>query len=105
VHSRRVYPYTIIFFLGCALNSALGSGFIVAPTFPAAGPPEAIAVADFNLDGHLDLAIGDANFSTGSVDILLGNGDGTFQLPLSFNVIGSSYVAVGDFNHDGCGPI
>ncbi len=48
---------------------------------------------DFNGDGRLDLA-------TASGDLLLGNGDGTFQSPISTNAGGAS-VAVGDFNSDG----
>jgi len=46
-------------------------------SFPADESPYAIAVADFNGDGKLDLAITQAEEY--SVDILLGNGDGTFQ--------------------------
>ncbi len=53
-----------------------------------------IAVADFNGDGKLDVAIGAAN------DVLLGNGDGTFQNPLLLNA-GGLGTAVGDFNLDG----
>jgi hypothetical protein len=42
-----------------------------------------------------------ANY-TGSVSILLGNGDDTFQSPLSFSTAGNPIsVAVGDFNGDG----
>ena len=52
-----------------------------------------IAVADFNRDGKLDLAV-----STGS--LLLGNGDGTFKLPINLEDAGPG-IAVADFNHDG----
>jgi Bacterial Ig-like domain (group 3)/FG-GAP-like repeat len=70
--------------------------------------PESIAVADFNLDGKVDLAVangcGDSECQTnGNVSILLGNGDGTFQPAVSY-VSGGSYVlsvVVGDFNGDG----
>jgi uncharacterized protein YuzB (UPF0349 family) len=67
----------------------------------------AIAVADFNSDGKLDLAI--ANGST--IEVLLGNGDATFQSPISTNLsfvndsglsCGSiSSLVAGDFNGDG----
>lgn len=60
----------------------------------------AIAAADFNSDGKLDLAVTD--FSKNEVFILLGNGDGTFQAPISIPVGTSPVaVAVGDFTNDG----
>lgn len=57
------------------------------------------AAADFNHDGHLDLAIG----TNGALDVLLGNGDGTFQPPLSFSgpFTTPQAVVAGDFNGDG----
>jgi len=59
--------------------------------------PAALVVADFNGDHKLDLAVG-----VGSVSILLGNGDGTFQAPLSITPNGQTLsIAVGDFNKDG----
>jgi FG-GAP-like repeat/Abnormal spindle-like microcephaly-assoc'd, ASPM-SPD-2-Hydin len=58
------------------------------------------AVADLNGDGKLDLAV--PNGPANRVSILLGNGDGTFQDPLSF-ATGQQpqQVIVGDFNGDG----
>jgi len=59
-----------------------------------------LAVGDFNNDGKLDLAI--TNYNSKAVNILLGNGDGSFQAPIinpsPLDTIG---IAVGDFNHDG----
>ena len=49
-------------------------------------------VADFNKDGKMDLSTGDM--------VLLGNGNGTFQSPLTVTG-GGCRVAVGDFNKDG----
>ena len=48
--------------------------------------PSAIAVGDFNGDGNMDIAVVDAGDSTipGDIEILLGNGDGTFQAPRKF---------------------
>jgi uncharacterized repeat protein (TIGR02543 family) len=59
---------------------------------------------DFNGDGKQDLAIasGDDGTGTGSVWILLGNGDGTFQAAKKSAVSGNPFnIAIGDFNGDG----
>jgi len=56
-----------------------------------------VVVGDFNGDGKADLAVG-------GVTILLGNGDGTFQPPVSYNVGHCFFprtLALGDFNGDG----
>ena len=65
--------------------------------------PAVVAVADFNGDGKQDVAVTHA-FNQGTIDILLGNGDGTFtQAPGSPIPIGiaAGYILVGDFNADG----
>ncbi|HEY4933135.1 MAG TPA: FG-GAP-like repeat-containing protein, partial [Terriglobales bacterium] len=62
--------------------------------------PFDMLAADFNNDSKLDLAV--TNVGTNAVDILLGNGDGTFQNQLASPTGSSPYgVAVGDFNGDG----
>jgi hypothetical protein len=64
----------------------------------------AVTVGDFNGDGELDLVVTNED-STGqihTVSVLLGNGDGTFQEPVSYSVGNRpDSVAVGDFNGDG----
>src|ERR1035441_8536442 len=67
----------------------------------------ALAIADFNGDGKLDIAA--ASYYPGSysnyVYVLLGKGDGTFQAPITvaaapqYNY--TNTLAAGDFNHDG----
>lgn len=62
--------------------------------------PRAIAAADFNRDGKLDLAA--ANYFPGTVSILLGAGDGSFSAPTDFDVGRRPYdLAVADLNGDG----
>lgn len=69
--------------------------------------PQDLAVADVNGDGKPDLIVvnecGHADgCRQGTVSILLGNGDGTFQTQQSYFVgVFPLDVAVGDFNKDG----
>ena len=51
---------------------------------PAGTGPAAVVTGDFNRDGKVDLVVGDVD--SGNIDVLLGNGDGTFQSPVSYKV-------------------
>jgi hypothetical protein len=72
----------------------------------ATSAPQNIAVADFNLDGLLDIAraMGDGTF--GLMEIANGNGDGTFQAPVRYLVppdrssLGGIFIIASDFNGD-----
>jgi hypothetical protein len=56
---------------------------------------------DFNHDGNLDLATSNT-FSVGTITLLKGHGDGTFDPALNINANSAPvYLADGDFNHDG----
>jgi hypothetical protein len=66
--------------------------------------PVALAEGDFNRDGIPDLVVvtPDPAGKTSSLQILLGNGDGTFAPPLPVSVPGTpDSVVVSDFNGDG----
>jgi FG-GAP-like repeat/Putative Ig domain len=89
------------------LTILLGNGdgtFTPATGSPVAvgGGPDALATADLNSDGKLDLVV--ANQNDGTLTILLGNGDGTFTpatgSPIAVGGTPNS-VAVGDFNSGG----
>jgi hypothetical protein len=58
-----------------------------------------VAEADLNADGKVDLVIG--NRGTGTVQIMLGNGNGTFQLGQPTGAAPMHSCAVADVNGDG----
>jgi hypothetical protein len=70
-------------------------------SYPVETAPAAVVVADFNGDGKLDLAV--ANSGSGTVSILLGNGDGTLRSAVNYDAAVATPVALskGDFNSDG----
>jgi len=60
-----------------------------------------LAFGDFNGDGKLDIAVA-TYWNTSDVYVLLGNGDGTFQAPITVATPAVTYaLASGDFNKDG----
>jgi len=63
--------------------------------------PLCFAVADFNLDGKLDLAASTSN-GPNTMTVMLGNGDGTFTTTAGINTsLSSEYLAAADLNGDG----
>lgn len=82
-----------------------GSGSSSGSTPAALPSTPAFAVDDFNGDGNLDVAmLPPAGSPAGQVDVLIGNGDGTFTLGTPVSVGASNTVtalASGDMNGDG----
>ena len=89
------------------LGDGLGA-FAAARVFSVGDPPSlfstngpfSLAAADFNGDNKLDLVT--ANFTGGTITILLGDGSGNFA-PQKIAVGGGGnpqYVVTGDFNLD-----
>ena len=98
----------------CLLTLACGLIFSVEVSaadfssrdYPVGHMPTRVFVHDFNKDGKLDLAVlnvGDGTVNDGTVSILLGNGDGTFQTAHTFSSGGVNPTSIGfaDFNGDG----
>jgi hypothetical protein len=83
-------------------DGTFGKATIYQPTFFNWQPPEACTVADFNLDGKLDVAC-----APGGNDayIFYGKGNGKFgpgiEIKTAINHQGGFSVASGDFNNDG----
>jgi hypothetical protein len=89
-------------------SQASGLNFAAAIGYDSGGSPNSAVVADVNGDGKLDLIV--ANYYSesqcgpnGSVGVLLGNGDGTFQTAVCYSSGGiePTSVAVADVNGDG----
>ena len=84
-----------------------GDGTFTATSvnLPADVDAWSIAAADFNGDGIQDLAVTESALSgeTGTVTILLGNGDGTFTPTAASPATGGRpySIVAGDFNRDG----
>jgi hypothetical protein len=92
----------------------LGSGdgtFGQTPNYTLTGLPFALSTAgsatavtgDFNGDGKPDVAVFGYSLSAAFIDVVPGNGDGTFKTPVTSSLpfTGNLYPAVADFNGDG----
>ncbi|MBA3914734.1 MAG: VCBS repeat-containing protein [Acidobacteriales bacterium] len=92
-------------YVGYAVAVLLGKGdgtFQPIISSPAPFGGQAVRVGDFNNDGILDLALQGSLCPGSCISILFGNGDGTFQAPLTMNL--SEFIedlVVGDLNADG----
>src|SRR5579875_2524309 len=85
-------------------DGTVGATSILYASASATGQqPESIVTADFNADGIADLAV--ANAVDNTISIFLGNGDGTFQPPVDYELSegqGSTIqVVTADLNGDG----
>src|SRR5262249_50817214 len=92
----RLIVAATVLYLSAFANAV---GFLDAPVYMTGDAPIWVAIADFNRDGHPDVAA--ANFVGGNVSILLNNGDGTFAAPVNYPS-GSLpiFILAGDFNND-----
>jgi hypothetical protein len=78
---------------------------VPTPTFSLSGlsagsSPQRVIAADFNGDGITDLAATDS--PNNRVIVIVGNGDGTFQSPVPYQVgAGPSSLVAADFDADG----
>jgi hypothetical protein len=75
-------------------------GYLDPISYPTVPYASQVAVADFNLDGHLDLVVG--TLDSNQVSFLAGRGDGTFRPAQNLAAGGlPDSVIADDFNQDG----
>jgi hypothetical protein len=94
----RIFPRTAILILTlAAVGAPANAQFETRTSAPTGAGHIAVAVGDFNRDGRLDFAV-----ASNSLEVFLGNGDGTFQPGANYLVeTGAIFVATADFNQDG----
>jgi hypothetical protein len=74
--------------------------FTVPGSYAPGTTPTSVLVGDFNGDSKPDLV--QLNAFSPTINVLLGNGDGTFQAPISSTAGGIPIgMTMGDYNHDG----
>jgi hypothetical protein len=81
------------------VNILLGNGdgtFGYGASYPGVEEPISFAVADFNGDQKLDMAIADVD----GISVMLGNGDGTFQAAFAYPLSFTNWVTAVDLNGD-----
>ncbi|MGO9087733.1 MAG: FG-GAP repeat domain-containing protein [Terriglobales bacterium] len=100
-HCRTLFRFFLfVTCLGCLLSPVAAQTFLYNQTsLPTGNVPEGIAVADFNGDGRLDVAV--ANTGDNTVSVILSTPGGGFAPKVDYKV-GSQPVAVvsADFNGD-----
>ncbi len=87
-----------------AIAILLGKGdgsFDVEGLIPVPSGPTLLAGGDVNKDGKVDLITCNNNYSSGTITVLLSNGDGTFKQVESQASPFATAMGVADFNHDG----
>ena len=89
--------------VGVLLGNGDGTFRSAVPYASGGYQTQAVALADLNVDGKLDLVVTSCCGARGVVGVLLGNGDGTFQPVVTYDSGGfyALTIAVADLNHDG----
>jgi hypothetical protein len=95
-----------VLLLAVAVSHATTAQFARVAGYPTTDPGNnlpgpSVAIADLNNDGNLDIVA--ANWG-GTVAVLLGNGDGTFQPAVTYSSYQGNYffsIAIADLNGDG----
>jgi hypothetical protein len=94
--SRVLVPGLLLAVAGGALSVSTNRLTVSAP-LPVGLQPSSIVTGDFNGDGLIDIATGNA----GNVSVLLGKGDGTFQAAKNVAALGNNAAMAGAAFRDG----
>src|SRR5581483_5487147 len=98
-HTAQKIALTLLLLTGLS-SLAFAGEFLPGTNFSLPADPDFVVALDFNGDGKIDLAV--ASGLADNVSILLGNGDGTFQSPVSYATQARpTGLAAGDLNGDG----
>jgi Bacterial type II and III secretion system protein/FG-GAP-like repeat len=99
------YPVSLAQYSSSLTPSANTTAGIASESFPistlATGvAPSFVTTASLRNNDIQDLIV--ANYSSNTISVFLGNGDGTFASPVTYPTgIGPVWIATGDFNNDG----
>jgi hypothetical protein len=85
------------------LNDPSNPGTFLPPqVYTLAGNPLAVTTGDFNGDGNLDLAVVGSGFGIRGINVLMGNGDGTFGPAVTYpGPYFADAIAAGTFTNSG----
>jgi hypothetical protein len=96
-----VYSRIIACVVVCVPFLCFAQSFAPPVLYPTGGSPWGVAIGDLNGDGKMDVVVTNDQVS-GTIGVLLGNGDGTLQSAVTYPA-GSypEFIVLADFNHDG----
>lgn len=96
-----VYARTTATYVSLGNGNGTFTGLRTISAFSGTGVAQGILTADLNADGYLDVITADGN-TDDAINILIGNGDGTFKARLSLAAGNQTEgLGVGDLNGDG----
>jgi uncharacterized repeat protein (TIGR01451 family) len=101
LHGCKYVGAAAVLFIFTSTSLGVVTADFSSRDYPVGHMPILVVVHDFNADKKPDLAV--LNTGSGNVSVLLGNGDGTFQVAKSFSVggVNPTSISVADFNGDG----